>query len=115
MIDEVQDIIARLWCLKWEVLMSFSPYILVLAAFIAFVIWNGSVVLGTNCLPCLHIQFIYCACEYIPKCADQREKMNLRLCSWLFLDRDETGFLMCKYPMDPTQKNWAWLQDFDLF
>lgn len=46
--DEFQDIITRLWSLKWEVLMSFSPYIMVLAAFVAFVIWNGSVVLGAK-------------------------------------------------------------------
>ena len=74
MIGEVQDIIAGLWSLKWEFLMSFTPYILVLAAFIAFVIRNGSVVLGTNFLPCFHVEFIYCACEYIPNCMDQREK-----------------------------------------
>ncbi|XXG75185.1 hypothetical protein AAC387_Pa07g3751 [Persea americana] len=48
MIGEVQDIIAGLWSLKWEFLMSFTPYILVLVAFIAFVIWNGSVVLGAK-------------------------------------------------------------------
>eukprot|EP00268_Persea_americana_P018828 TRINITY_DN19626_c0_g1_i5.p1 TRINITY_DN19626_c0_g1~~TRINITY_DN19626_c0_g1_i5.p1 ORF type:complete len:512 (+),score=41.58 TRINITY_DN19626_c0_g1_i5:227-1762(+) len=48
MIGEVQDIIAGLWSLKWEFLMSFTPYILVLAAFIAFVIRNGSVVLGAK-------------------------------------------------------------------
>ncbi|KAF8395116.1 hypothetical protein HHK36_019057 [Tetracentron sinense] len=48
LLDEFQAIILRLWHLKWEVLVSFSPFLLVLGAFVAFVLWNGSVVLGAK-------------------------------------------------------------------
>ncbi|KAK3031721.1 hypothetical protein RJ639_035307, partial [Escallonia herrerae] len=46
--DEIQDILLMAWHLKWELLVSFSPFVLVLAAFVAFVGWNGSVVLGAK-------------------------------------------------------------------
>ncbi|KAK9154287.1 hypothetical protein Sjap_001767 [Stephania japonica] len=48
LIGEVQTIILRLWLLKWEVFMSFSPFLLVVVAFISFVCWNGSIVLGAK-------------------------------------------------------------------
>lgn len=32
--------------MKWKLLVSFSPFLMVLLAFLAFVRWNGSVVLG---------------------------------------------------------------------
>lgn len=35
--------------MKWELLISFSPFLMVLVAFLLFVYWNGSVVLGNNC------------------------------------------------------------------
>lgn len=47
LLDEIQTIILRSWQLKWELLLSFSPYLIIFVAFIAFVCWNGSVVLGT--------------------------------------------------------------------
>ena len=36
------------WHLKWKLLVSFSPFLVVLAAFVAFVCWNGSIVLGNS-------------------------------------------------------------------
>ncbi|KAM2983662.1 hypothetical protein FF2_009557 [Malus domestica] len=47
-LDEIEAIFPKLWHMKLELLVSFSPFILVLAAFIAFVQWNGSVVLGAK-------------------------------------------------------------------
>ena len=32
--------------MKWELLVSFSPFLMVFVAFLAFIRWNGSVVLG---------------------------------------------------------------------
>jgi alpha-1,2-glucosyltransferase len=32
-----------------DILPAFAPYALVLALFGAFVVWNGGIVLGTNC------------------------------------------------------------------
>lgn len=49
-IDEIQDIFVVAWHLKWELLVSLSPFFLVLVAFVAFVCWNGSIVLGNICL-----------------------------------------------------------------
>lgn len=46
--DEAGVILARVWLLKWEVLVSFGPFLLVLLAFFAFVRWNGSIVLGAK-------------------------------------------------------------------
>uniref|UniRef100_A0A5B7BV08 Dol-P-Glc:Glc(2)Man(9)GlcNAc(2)-PP-Dol alpha-1,2-glucosyltransferase n=1 Tax=Davidia involucrata TaxID=16924 RepID=A0A5B7BV08_DAVIN len=46
--DEIQDILLMSWHLKWELLISFSPFFTVLVAFVAFVRWNGSVVLGAK-------------------------------------------------------------------
>ncbi|KAK2972380.1 hypothetical protein RJ640_014438 [Escallonia rubra] len=34
--DEIQDILLMAWHLKWELLVSFSPFVLVLVAFVAF-------------------------------------------------------------------------------
>lgn len=48
LLDEIQTIILRSWQLKWELLLSFSPYLIIFVAFIAFVCWNGSVVLGAK-------------------------------------------------------------------
>lgn len=45
---EALDIALNLWSLKWQVLVAFAPFLLVLMAFITFVIWNGSIVLGAK-------------------------------------------------------------------
>ncbi|KAI8556623.1 hypothetical protein RHMOL_Rhmol05G0268600 [Rhododendron molle] len=47
-IEEIQDTFLTAWLLKWELLVSFSPFFLVLVAFVAFVCWNGSIVLGAK-------------------------------------------------------------------
>ncbi|KAM1352967.1 hypothetical protein TB2_032207 [Malus domestica] len=47
-LDEIKAIFPKLWHMKLELLFSFSPFILVLAAFVALVRWNGSVVLGAK-------------------------------------------------------------------
>ncbi|KAL9685124.1 hypothetical protein QQ045_022571 [Rhodiola kirilowii] len=46
--DEVKIFLLTSWRLKWEILVSFSPFVLVLLAFLAFVRWNGSIVLGAK-------------------------------------------------------------------
>ncbi|XP_052177049.1 dol-P-Glc:Glc(2)Man(9)GlcNAc(2)-PP-Dol alpha-1,2-glucosyltransferase isoform X3 [Diospyros lotus] len=46
--DEIQRIFYMAWHLKWELLVSLSPFFMVLVAFVAFVSWNGSVVLGAK-------------------------------------------------------------------
>lgn len=48
LLDEIRALLLSSWNLKWELLISFSPFFLVLVAFIAFVLWNGSVVLGAK-------------------------------------------------------------------
>lgn len=47
-LDEIKAIFRKLWRMKLEFLISFSPFIMVFAAFVAFVHWNGSVVLGAK-------------------------------------------------------------------
>lgn len=47
-IGEVLDVALKLWCLKWRILVSFAPFLVVLSAFGAFIIWNGSIVLGAK-------------------------------------------------------------------
>ncbi|KAM7468084.1 hypothetical protein LguiB_015646 [Lonicera macranthoides] len=46
--NEIQDILFTSWHLKWQLLISFSPFFLVLVSFVAFVFWNGSIVLGAK-------------------------------------------------------------------
>lgn len=46
--DEIQDIFLMAWHHKWKLLVSFSPFFIVLVSFVAFVRWNGSVVLGAK-------------------------------------------------------------------
>ncbi|KAL8217875.1 hypothetical protein R6Q57_021248 [Mikania cordata] len=46
--SEIQSILLVLWHLKWELLVSFSPFVALLLAFAAFVVWNGSIVLGAK-------------------------------------------------------------------
>ncbi|CAL9773664.1 unnamed protein product [Musa acuminata subsp. burmannicoides] len=46
--DEILDVISKLWNLKWKVAIAFAPFVMVLLAFVTFVIWNGSIVLGAK-------------------------------------------------------------------
>ncbi|XP_050261705.1 dol-P-Glc:Glc(2)Man(9)GlcNAc(2)-PP-Dol alpha-1,2-glucosyltransferase-like isoform X3 [Quercus robur] len=48
LLDEVEVILLALWHRKWELLVSFSPFLMVFVSFLAFVHWNGSVVLGAK-------------------------------------------------------------------
>lgn len=48
LIDEIQLILIQVWHLKWDLLACFSPFLVVLGAFVAFVYWNGSIVLGAK-------------------------------------------------------------------
>ncbi|XP_050381341.1 dol-P-Glc:Glc(2)Man(9)GlcNAc(2)-PP-Dol alpha-1,2-glucosyltransferase [Argentina anserina] len=45
---EIKAIVQKLWHMKLEFLVSFSPFIMVFAAFVAFIRWNGSIVLGAK-------------------------------------------------------------------
>ncbi|KAG9441575.1 hypothetical protein H6P81_017429 [Aristolochia fimbriata] len=47
-LKEIQEIFSALWCLKWNFLVLFSPYLLIFGAFVSFVILNGSIVLGAK-------------------------------------------------------------------
>ncbi|EPS62705.1 hypothetical protein M569_12083, partial [Genlisea aurea] len=46
LVDEVQHTIIILWNHFWDLLVAFSPFFVVFTGFIAFVWWNGSIVLG---------------------------------------------------------------------
>ncbi|XP_044495523.1 dol-P-Glc:Glc(2)Man(9)GlcNAc(2)-PP-Dol alpha-1,2-glucosyltransferase isoform X1 [Mangifera indica] len=48
LLDEIHDVLLTSWPMKWDILCSFSPFFLVLVAFVTFVYWNGSVVLGAK-------------------------------------------------------------------
>ncbi|KAL4284362.1 hypothetical protein GQ457_16G022710 [Hibiscus cannabinus] len=48
LLHEIQAIVLTSWRIKWELLVSFSPFFFVLLAFVAFLFWNGSVVLGAK-------------------------------------------------------------------
>ncbi|WOL08428.1 hypothetical protein Cni_G17181 [Canna indica] len=45
---EILNVALKLWSLKWKVIIAFLPFLLILLAFVAFVIWNGSIVLGAK-------------------------------------------------------------------
>ncbi|KAG5242972.1 dol-P-Glc:Glc(2)Man(9)GlcNAc(2)-PP-Dol alpha-1,2-glucosyltransferase [Salix suchowensis] len=47
-LDEIKAICLTSWHMKSKLLFSFSPFLVVLVAFVAFVRWNGSVVLGAK-------------------------------------------------------------------
>ena len=49
--DEIRTIISTSWHIKWELLFSFSPFLIVLMAFLSFILWNGSIVLGNFLSP----------------------------------------------------------------
>ncbi|CAK9185296.1 unnamed protein product [Ilex paraguariensis] len=46
--DDIQGILLTSWRHKWELVVSFSPFFVALVAFVAFVFWNGSIVLGAK-------------------------------------------------------------------
>lgn len=46
--SEILGILLATWHLKWELFVSFSPFFALLLAFAAFVVWNGSIVLGAK-------------------------------------------------------------------
>ncbi|CAI8612638.1 unnamed protein product [Vicia faba] len=46
--DEIRAVLLTIWQMKLELLISFSPYLMVLIAFLLFVYWNGSIVLGAK-------------------------------------------------------------------
>ncbi|CAJ1798731.1 unnamed protein product [Sphenostylis stenocarpa] len=46
--DELWSILLTLWYMKWEVLISFSPFLMLVVIFLLFVYWNGSIVLGAK-------------------------------------------------------------------
>ncbi|CAA7406325.1 unnamed protein product [Spirodela intermedia] len=48
LVHELYAIILKMWRFKWRLLISFFPFILVLAGFMTFVFWNGSIVLGAK-------------------------------------------------------------------
>ncbi|KAL9232636.1 hypothetical protein vseg_007722 [Gypsophila vaccaria] len=48
LIDEIYSLVVRAWQLKRELVISFSPFVLVLGLFVAFVYYNGSIVLGAK-------------------------------------------------------------------
>ncbi|EYU41722.1 hypothetical protein ABFS82_10G032300 [Erythranthe guttata] len=48
LLDEIHDIIIISWNHFWELFVSFSPSFMVFVAFVAFIRWNGSIVLGAK-------------------------------------------------------------------
>ncbi|KAK8953589.1 hypothetical protein KSP40_PGU009651 [Platanthera guangdongensis] len=48
LMNEICDLSLMFWHLKWNVLVTFFPFLLVLVAFVAFVFHNGGIVLGAK-------------------------------------------------------------------
>ncbi|KAI9124776.1 hypothetical protein K1719_004103 [Acacia pycnantha] len=48
LLEDIRAILLTLWHMKSELLISFSPFMVVLVAFVLFVLWNGSIVLGAK-------------------------------------------------------------------
>ncbi|KAL0926978.1 hypothetical protein M5K25_003238 [Dendrobium thyrsiflorum] len=48
LINEIVELTLKLWRLKWKVLVTFFPYLLVLLVFGALVVLNGGIVLGAK-------------------------------------------------------------------
>ncbi|KAI3724173.1 hypothetical protein L2E82_35941 [Cichorium intybus] len=46
--SEIWSILLVAWNIKWELFVSFSPFIALFMAFVGFVFWNGSIVLGAK-------------------------------------------------------------------
>uniref|UniRef100_A0ACD5V4T7 Uncharacterized protein n=1 Tax=Avena sativa TaxID=4498 RepID=A0ACD5V4T7_AVESA len=47
-IEEICDISFKLWNSKCKVIITFTPFAIVLVVFVAFIIWNGGIVLGAK-------------------------------------------------------------------
>ncbi|KAF8048458.1 hypothetical protein N665_2507s0007 [Sinapis alba] len=45
---DVYTAISTSWSMKWKLLITFSPFIVVMVAFGIFIIWNGGIVLGAK-------------------------------------------------------------------
>ncbi|KAG8376893.1 hypothetical protein BUALT_Bualt09G0111400 [Buddleja alternifolia] len=48
LLEEIQGVIIISWNHLWKLLVSFTPFFMVFVAFVAFVFWNGSIVLGAK-------------------------------------------------------------------
>ncbi|KAL6903554.1 hypothetical protein ACP4OV_004367 [Aristida adscensionis] len=48
LMEEILDISIKLWKSKFKLLIAFTPFAVVMVSFIAFVIWNGGIVLGAK-------------------------------------------------------------------
>lgn len=48
LMDEIRTMTLTMWHMKFKLLVSFCPFAIVLMAFVAFVRWNGSIVLGAK-------------------------------------------------------------------
>ncbi|XP_008447877.2 dol-P-Glc:Glc(2)Man(9)GlcNAc(2)-PP-Dol alpha-1,2-glucosyltransferase isoform X1 [Cucumis melo] len=48
LLDEIRAMILTMWRMRFKLLVSFFPFVIVLIAFVAFVCWNGSIVLGAK-------------------------------------------------------------------
>ncbi|XP_015896933.2 dol-P-Glc:Glc(2)Man(9)GlcNAc(2)-PP-Dol alpha-1,2-glucosyltransferase isoform X3 [Ziziphus jujuba] len=48
LIDEIETIFLTALHIKWKLFVSFIPFFILLAAFVAFIYWNGSIVLGAK-------------------------------------------------------------------
>jgi alpha-1,2-glucosyltransferase len=47
-IGNIVALCKNLWYFKWKVVIAFTPFASVLAAFVAFVFLNGGIVLGNS-------------------------------------------------------------------
>ncbi|KAG5402702.1 hypothetical protein IGI04_008821 [Brassica rapa subsp. trilocularis] len=48
LVYDVYAVISTCWSMKWRLLVTFSPFIVVVVAFGIFIIWNGGIVLGAK-------------------------------------------------------------------
>ncbi|KAL9250248.1 Dol-P-Glc:Glc(2)Man(9)GlcNAc(2)-PP-Dol alpha-1,2-glucosyltransferase-like protein [Drosera capensis] len=71
LVDEIRTIMFRAWYMKQQLFILFSPFLLVLVAFIAFVRWNGSILLGNFRPPLL---ILFCSLPYV---------LGLHLIPWM--------------------------------
>lgn len=46
LLDEIKAILLTSWHKKWDISVQFVPFVMILMAFIAFIRWNGGIVLG---------------------------------------------------------------------
>ncbi|KAJ0244062.1 Dol-P-Glc:Glc(2)Man(9)GlcNAc(2)-PP-Dol alpha-1,2-glucosyltransferase [Hirschfeldia incana] len=48
LVYDVYAVISTSWDMKWKILVKFSPFIVVVVAFVIFILWNGGIVLGAK-------------------------------------------------------------------